>query len=181
MPAQSNDVLLCTVFVLISAFAILAVNLPSAQALTIEANAPIVKVKPGGSAVKNILVYGTGADNMQVTDINFGKDSQFFQLGNPLPAKASFDSATGKLKAEIPLIVTLPAEIQTDGEYPFTVIASSGRTSVQSDSHVLVVVIATEKTTDTSQGEIFTILYIVMAAGGAISFIVYKKIASKRS
>lgn len=181
MPAQSKDVLLCTLFVLLSAFIISVAYLPSVQALTIETNAPIVKVNAGGSAITNIIVYGTGTGNMQVTEITFEKDGEFFRLGNPLPAKASLDYTTGKLKAEIPVIVTLPAEIQTDNEYSFTVTANSGVTSVQTESRVLVVAIATEKASDTAQGEIFTILYIVMAAGGAISFIVYKKIASKRS
>jgi hypothetical protein len=183
MPALSRVVLVCAAFVLVAALAIpVAMTMTAAQAtMSIEANAPILKVKPGESAVKNIVVYGTGANNMQVTSVNFGKNREFFRLGNALPEQATLDPATGKLKAEVPLIVTLPPEIRKDAEYPFTVTATSGQTSVQVDSHVLVVVVTTEKPADSMQDSMLTVLYIVVAAAGVVSIIVYKKIASKRS
>ncbi|MEO9363921.1 MAG: hypothetical protein ABI348_08480 [Nitrososphaera sp.] len=177
--AQERVVLLCAI-VLAAALGLPATTVVSAQAaMNIETNAPIVKVKPGESAVKNIVVYGTGADNMQVTAITFDKGREYFRLGNALPVQATLDSATGKLKAEVPLIVTLPPEIQNDVEYPFTVTAMSGQTSVQADSHVLVVVVTAERPPDSDS--ILTVLYVVMAAGGVVSILIYKKIASKRS
>lgn len=183
MPALSRVVLFCAAFVLVAALAIpAAITITAAQAvMSIEANAPILKVKPGESAVKNIIVYGTGADSMQVTGITFGKGREFFRLGNALPVQATLDPATGKLKAEVPLIVTLPPEILKDAEYPFTVTATSGQTRVQADSHALVVVVTTEKPADPMQDAMLTVMYIVVAAGGVVSIIVYKKIASKRS
>lgn len=178
--AQERVVLLCAAFILVAALMVPATLAASAQtAMSIEANAPIIKVKPGESAVKNIVVYGTGADNMQITGITFGNGGGYFRLGNALPVQATLDPVTGKLKAEVPLIVTLPAQIQKDAEYPFTVTATSGQTSVQADSHVLVVVVTAERPQDSDS--ILTVLYVVMAAGGVVSIIIYKKIASKRS
>ncbi|AIC14984.1 hypothetical protein [Nitrososphaera viennensis] len=180
--AQNKVVpLLCAAFVLGAALALPAATVAAyAQAtMSIETNAPILKVKPGESAVKNIIVYGTGADSMQVTSITFGKGREYFRLGNALPVQATLDPATGKLKAEVPLIVTLPPEIRRDAEYPFTVTATSGQKSVQAESHALVVVVTTEKPADPMSDAMVTVMYIVVAAGGVVSIIVYKRIASK--
>ncbi|AIF84354.1 hypothetical protein NTE_02301 [Candidatus Nitrososphaera evergladensis SR1] len=184
MATQSIVVLLCAAFVLgAAALAVPAAANTAAYAqsgMSIEVNAPILKVKPGESAVKNIVVYGTGADSMKITNITFEKGREFFRLGNALPEQATLDPATGKLKAEVPLIVTLPPEILKDAEYPFTVTAASGQSSVQADSHALVVVVTAEKPADPMSDAMVTVMYIVVAAGGVVSIIVYKRMASKK-
>jgi hypothetical protein len=179
--AQKGITLLCAVFVFAALTIPVRTFAVAQQTFTIEANSPILKVKPGGSAVKNIVIYGTGATDMQITNIVFENGRELFRLGNELPAKATLDPTTGKLKAEVPLIVTLHPEILRDAEYHFTVIATSGKSTAQTESDVLVSVLTTEKPDDVMLNNMISIMYIVVAAGGVVSIIVYKKIASKRS
>lgn len=152
----------------------------SAPAMSIQVNAPILKAKPGESAVKNIVVYATGVDSMQVTGITFGEGSELFRLGSPLPLQAALDPATGKLKAEVPLIVTLPSETQKDSEYPFTVTATSGQQSVRMDSRALVVVATPGDVATYLPNTVIIALYIVMAAGGVFCIFLYKRVAARK-
>jgi hypothetical protein len=179
--ARNGLLLLCAVLI-VGTIELSVVARVAAQSLGIETNAPIFKVKPGGSEVKDIVVYGTGADSMQITDIKFGNGRELFRLANELPVKAIKDNSTGKLRADMPVIVSLPPEIQKDTEYPFTVTVTSGQKTAQVSSYVLVSVIPSG-TADDSMGfsifSIWTILYIVMAAGGIVSILVYKKIAKR--
>ncbi|HVX02650.1 MAG TPA: hypothetical protein VHA09_05815 [Nitrososphaera sp.] len=158
-----------------------ATNAAYAQAMSIEVNAPILKVKPGESAVKDITVYGTGVDSMQVTDVTFGEGREIFRLGNPLPVQATHDPVTGKLKVDVPLIVTLPPQTLKDSEYPFTVTATSGQQSVQANSRALVVVVTSENPAGYLPDSAITALYVVMAVGGVFCIILYKKVAARRS
>lgn len=185
--AEQNKVVSLLLYAAAAVFISAALAIPKtaviaayAQAMSIEVNAPILKVKPGESAVKDITVYGTGVDSMQVTGITFGDGRELFRLGNALPVQAALDPATGKLKAEIPLIVTLPPQTLKDSEYPFTVTATSGQQSVQANSRALVVVVTSENPAGYLPDSAITALYILMAAGSVFCVILYKKVAAKR-
>lgn len=95
---------------------IFPINPPTGSALAFSVDLAPYMVSPGASATNNIKIEWQGATKIIITDIHFAKHPEWFKLGQNLPYAAIMSASDYSMHKEIPLTVTVPADVQGTSE-----------------------------------------------------------------
>lgn len=115
--------------------------LPSAD---VKVTVPTYNVPPGGSQTQNILIEWDASTVAIIQQIEFAAHPEWFQVGATLPMKVTLMPGEDKLRAQIPLTVFLPEDVQgVEQIVDMRVTTAIGATSVTEVKPVRVVLAST--------------------------------------
>lgn len=115
--------------------------LPSAD---VKVTVPTYNVPPGGSQTQNILIEWDASTVAIIQQIEFAAHPEWFQVGATLPMKVTLMPGEDKLRAQIPLTVFLPDDVQgVEQIVDMRVTTAIGATSVTEVKPVRVVLAST--------------------------------------